>query len=288
MKLKYMVMVCMVSAATVFAGSKVEVKEGEKIAFLGDSITQQGNHRPSGYVKLVVSGLNHLDLKVTHHGAGISGHKSNDMLHRLQGHVINHKPNWMTLSCGVNDVWHNARGRGVDLPDYKKNITEIVDKAQAAGIKVMILTSTMIYEDPAHKLNVALAPYNEFLRELAKEKKCLLADLNANMQAQLKEMPPAKGRRKNRLTTDGIHMNNAGNLMMARGILKAFGLSEKEMAKVEEGWMNDTSMVGMHGAFSISRAEEKKFKEAGKGDVRRELEKYLRENREEIIKGMMK
>ena len=284
---KVAVMVCMVCASMVFAGEKIAVKEGEKIAFLGDSITQAGN-RPGGYVQLVVSGLNSLDLKVTHHGAGISGHKSNDMLRRLQGHVINHKPNWMTLSCGVNDVWHNARGRGVDLPDYKKNITEIVDKAQAAGIKVMILTSTMIYEDPQHKLNINLAPYNEFLRELAKEKKCLLADLNANMQSQLKEMPPAKGRHKNRLTTDGIHMNAKGNIMMARGILKAFGLSEKDMAKVEVAWMNDTEIVRMHIPFSISRAEEKKFKEAGKGDVRRELENYIKENREAILKEIMK
>ena len=52
---------------------------------------------------------------------------------------------WMTLSCGVNDVWHGERG--VPLSAYKKNITEIVEKAQAAGIKVMILTATMIGEE---------------------------------------------------------------------------------------------------------------------------------------------
>ena len=287
--MKYMLMmvglVCLVSVAA----ADVAVKEGEKIAFLGDSITQFGN-KPGGYVYLVKDGLNSLDLKVTHHGAGISGHKSNDMLRRLQGHVIDKKPDWMTLSCGVNDVWHNARGKGVDLPDYKKNITEIVDKAQAAGIKVMILTSTMIYEDPEHKLNVALAPYNEFLRELAKEKKCLLADLNADMQAQLKTMPPATGRHKNRLTRDGVHMAAAGDMMMARGILKAFGLSDKEMAKVEDGWMNDTSSVRMNVLFSISRAEDKKYKEQlkGKGRLNERIEKYLKENREEIIKEALK
>ena len=34
----------------------IGVKEGEKIAFLGDSITQAGA-RPNGYVRLVIRGL---------------------------------------------------------------------------------------------------------------------------------------------------------------------------------------------------------------------------------------
>lgn len=222
-------------AGTVFADGEIAVQKGEKIAFMGDSITQAGN-KPGGYVQLVVNGLNKLGLEVTHHGAGISGHKSNQMLARLDSDVISKKPDWMTLSCGVNDVWHGVRGQGIDLPQYKQNITEIVDKAQAAGIKVMILTSTMIQEDPEHDLNKKLAPYNEFLRELAKEKKCLLADLNGEMQTQLKAMPPAAEGKKNRLTSDGVHMNAEGNKMMARGVLKAFGVSAKQMEEIEGAW----------------------------------------------------
>ncbi|OVE74191.1 hypothetical protein BVX94_01195 [bacterium B17] len=288
MKLKQaVVMVCVVCAVTVQANAGIAVEKGEKIAFLGDSITQAGN-RSGGYVQLVVGGLNGLGLEVTHHGAGISGHKSNDMLRRLQRDVIDKKPNWMTLSCGVNDVWHNARGRGVDLPNYKKNITEIVDKAQAAGIKVMILTSTMIQEDQQHKLNQALIPYNEFLRELAKEKKCLLADLNADMQAQVKEAREKTGSNKNHLTGDGVHMNAAGNKMMALGVLRAFGLSDKQMAKVDDAWMNDITAVHVRPFFSVSKNEEKKFREKKKGHIGQALEKYMKENRDSILKEIMK
>jgi lysophospholipase L1-like esterase len=280
---------CAVCAGAALAGDKLAIKEGEKIAFLGDSITQFGN-RPGGYVHLVVNGLNHLGLKVTHHGAGISGHKSNQMLRRLKRDVIDKKPNWMTVSCGVNDVWHNARGKGVDLPDYKKNITAIVDQAQAAGIKVMILTSTMIYENPEGKLNKNLAPYNAFLRELAKEKQCLLADLNADMQAEVKAIRERTGTKKNTLTGDGVHMNQAGNGMMARGVLKAFGVSAEQMKRIEDGWMNDTSTVQTQVRFSISLAEEKKLREKNiwMGKVRKHVEDYLKEHREDIIKGMLK
>ena len=161
-------------------------------------------------------------MKIEVIGAGISGHKSNQMLERLERDVLSKKPQWMTLSCGVNDVWHGEKG--VPLEDYKKNITSIVDQAQAAGIKVMLLTSTMIGEDPANPNNQKLAPYNEFLRTLAKEKKCLLADLNADMQAAVAK---ANAPGKNVLTSDGVHMAFPGNMMMATGVLKDLGLDDK-------------------------------------------------------------
>ncbi len=47
----------------------------------------------------------------------------------------------------------------------------MIEQAQAANIKVLILTSTMIGEDPERELNKNLIPYNHFLREIAAEKK---------------------------------------------------------------------------------------------------------------------
>jgi lysophospholipase L1-like esterase len=209
----------------------IAVKDGEKIAFLGDSITQ-GGVGPQGYVTLTIKGLESAGVKATALPAGISGHKSNDMLARLDRDVISKKPDWMTLSCGVNDVWHGAKG--VPLEDYKKNITQIVEKCQAANIKVMILTSTMIGEDQPNENNQKLSAYNEFLRTLAKEKKCLLADLNADMQAAIKAAGPDK--KGNLLTGDGVHMNVAGNQMMAAGVLKGFGLSTEQLEAAKKSW----------------------------------------------------
>ena len=152
--------VCLMTCSFV-RGDEARIKTGDKIAFLGDSITQGGAGHPGGYVQLVGSGLAAAGVKVEIIGAGISGHKSNQMLERLERDVLSKKPTWMTLSCGVNDVWHGANG--VLLDAYQKNITEIVEKAQASGIQVMILTSTMINEDAKNDTNQKLAPYNEWL-----------------------------------------------------------------------------------------------------------------------------
>jgi lysophospholipase L1-like esterase len=231
MNIGRMAAMAVVMGSTLALAAELQVKDGQKIAFMGDSITA-GGAKPKGYVSLTINGLEANGVKATAIPAGISGHKSNQMLARLEKDVLSKKPDWMTLSCGVNDVWHGARG--VSLEDYKVNITKIVDQCQAAGVKVMILTSTMIKETQTNELNQKLVPYNEFLRTLAAEKKCLLADLNADMQAVIAKAGPDK--KGNILTGDGVHMNAAGNEMMALGVLKAFGLSEEQLQKAQKSW----------------------------------------------------
>ena len=235
--------------APAFASAEIAVKSGEKIAFLGDSITQGGWSNPAGYVKLVIAGLDANGIKAEPVPAGISGHKSDQMLARLNKDVLSKKPQWMTLSCGVNDVWHGPRG--VPLDDamaksgtydekvasrgtYQKNITAIIDQATAAGVKPVMLTATVIYENLDSKENGLLAPYNDFLRQLAKQKKVPMADLYAMFEERIKaENKP----NEKVLTSDGVHMNTEGNKLMAIGVLKAFGLNETGIARAKAAWV---------------------------------------------------
>lgn len=216
--------------ASVLRGD-ILVKTGEKIAFLGDSITESGWSSPNGYVKLVIAGLKANDVNIEAVPAGISGHKSNQMLERLEHDVLSKKPQWMTLSCGVNDVWHGKNGVPLEL--YKENITKILELASAADVRVVILTATVIQEQLDSPQNQQLAGYNEFLRALAHEHHLPLADLNALFHERIKaaNLPGGKV-----LTTDGVHMNDAGNRLMARGVLRAFGLDDAQLAKAEAAW----------------------------------------------------
>ena len=231
------------------ASAEILVKSGDKIAFLGDSITAGGWQNPAGYVRLVIAGLDANGIKAEPVPAGISGHKSDQMLARLDKDVLSKKPQWMTLSCGVNDVWHGKRG--VPLDDaasakpgeydekvaergtYKKNITTIIEKASAAGAKPVILTATVINEDLGNAENARLAPYNDFLRSLAKEKHLPLADLNALFHERIKKenKPGTKI-----LTGDGVHMSGEGNKLMAVGVLQAFGLNAAQIEKARASW----------------------------------------------------
>lgn len=235
------------SAAHIDAASPL-IKSGETVAFMGDSITQQGAGSPGGYVQLVGSGLaaNGIDIKII--PAGISGHKSNQMRARLESDVLSKKPDWMTLSCGVNDVWHGERG--VALEDFKTNITDIVDRCRDAGVKVMILTATQIKLPIDNPENVKLAAYNTFLRDLAKERNLPLADLNADMASAQKAAGADKP-----LTADGVHMNHRGNIMMAKGVLKAFSLDGKQLATAEAKWNSTPGLVTVPVKVKLSLAE---------------------------------
>ncbi|MBI5685389.1 MAG: hypothetical protein HZC54_09915 [Verrucomicrobia bacterium] len=239
------------AGATALPAADITIKSGQKLAFLGDSITAAGWGNPGGYSKLVITGLEANGVKVEGFGAGIGGHKSNQMLERLDRDVLNKKPYWMTLSCGVNDVWHGDKGVPLDDAQaaaakyelrpgeppkgtYKANITAIVDKARAAGVKVMLLTATVIGEELDNDNNKKLAPYNNFLRALAKEKQCLLADLNAAFQQTIKAAGNTTGKPGRLLTSDGVHMNPDGDQLMAATILRVFGLDNAQLAKARQ------------------------------------------------------
>lgn len=214
-----------------FLRGEILVKNGEKIAFLGDSITESGWSSPKGYVKLVIAGLSANEVNVEAVPAGISGNKSNQMLDRLVRDVLTKKPHWMTLSCGVNDVWHGKNGVPLEL--YQENITKILELASAADVKVVILTTTVIHENLDSPENRQLAGYNQFLRALAQEHRLPIADLNTLFHERIKAAQPAG---EKVLTTDGVHMNDAGNRLMARGVLRAFGLDDAQLAKAEAAW----------------------------------------------------
>jgi lysophospholipase L1-like esterase len=217
------------------------VKTGESIAFLGDSITYfgayskyasnyYGEDNPGGYVRLIGSGLAAQGINVTLIPAGIGGNTSTYMLGRLERDVLSKKPTWMTLSAGVNDVMHRA----VELEDYKTAMTAILDRCQAAGVKVIVLTATQIGLPITGAANVKLAGYNDFLRETAKARNLPLADVNAAMAAEQAAFEKAGIKRA--LTTDGVHMNIYGDLMMAKTVLAAMGLNERQLAVAQAKW----------------------------------------------------
>jgi len=235
MNVKLMVAVLALAGAWTDCGA-VELKENARVAFLGDSITQNGWNNADGYVRLVELAFKTLDVKATVIPAGVSGNKSPDMLKRLDRDVLSKKPDVVLFSCGVNDVWHGLIPslKGVSKEDYVKNCGEILDRIRKSGATPVVLTPTMIGEEPNAAANVKLAEYIAALAEAAKARGVEVVDLNAAMRAALKTTAP--NRAGMRLTFDGVHMNFTGDCMMAREILRGLGLAGRDDAAVEKAW----------------------------------------------------
>ena len=211
-----------------------------RIVCLGDSITQGGESQ-GGYVWLIRRYLTLLypDMEVIN--AGISGHKSTDMLARFQRDVLDRKPDLVTISVGVNDVWHgfyegHPEGdgpRGVKLDDYRSNVDEMVRRAKAAGARVVILSTTVIHEDLSNRENAKLVGYNAALRDLARRHNATFVDFQKPFQSVIKAYR-STGAGGNLLTADGVHMNPQGNRLMAHTILAGLGVPAQLRDTVRE------------------------------------------------------
>ena len=207
------------------------VKTGDRVVFLGDSITAQGTS-PHGYITLVEKGLKHLGISIVPLPSGVIFQKSNDLRARLERDVISKRVQFMTFSCGVNDVLQGKKG--IPLPDYKVNVTNILSRCAEAGVKVIVLTTTIVNEDPDSETNRKLGEYNAFLRDEAKARNLPLADVFSAMAEQLKTYPAdVKGWK---MTVDGVHMAPDGNRVMARCVLLAMGVPQEKIAEIEEAW----------------------------------------------------
>ncbi len=247
----------MVFFATVFVqtcAAEIVVKSGDKIAFCGDSITVGGWINITGYIRRVMAGLEANGVEGDAIPAGMRGGTSGMLLAALDSTVLSKKPRWMTLSCGTDELWPQspdpddndadtapvATGE-TSLESFKKNISQIVERALAAGIQVVILTVAGKGDDPASPENLKLAPYNDFLRTIAGEKNLRLVDLNGLFQERVKaEKARQTGDGTKSGSTlrgpDGLHMRFGGNIVIAAGILQAFGLNAEEMKKAQTVW----------------------------------------------------
>ena len=205
----------------------IQLKAGDKIVAIGDSITRNGGYLT--YTDGVLS-QQYPDLKIPPiTNVGIGGQKAEDLVVRFDKDVIQHKPSIVTISIGINDVWHRVKAPHDEkvLAAYKQNVAKMVDDAQKAGIRVILLAPTIITEDPKAEGNIRLPMYVKAMKEVATEKKCQFVDLHEMFLEALKSKPADfKG---NYFTQDGVHMNERGNGIMAVGLLRALGVSDEKI-----------------------------------------------------------
>lgn len=223
-----------------FSPGAIVVKDGESIAFLGDSLTQLGNlQKPNGYVNLVIEGLKASGVNATPIPAGIGGNTTRDMLARLDKDVIAKKPTWMTLNSGIND---SSR---MDLGEFSANLTKIVDQATAAGIQVILITTTIgAGENLESPETLKRQTFAEAFTKLGKERNLLVVDMNRVMARELTERKN-DGVKGLHLTYDGTHLNGLGNQIFAAEILRTLGVPEPAVAALRQRWDDYPFAVAM-------------------------------------------
>jgi len=194
-----------------------------RVLFFGDSITQAGVG-PQGYITKLNQMLKDKNLEAQYEllGAGIGGNKVYDLYLRMPQDVIAQSPDIVVIYVGVNDVWHKATyGTGTDADKFEKFYRAIVKELQAHNIKPMLVTPAVIGEknDYSNQQDGDLNKYSQIIRNIAKDLALPLCDLHAVFHTYEVNNNTANAD-KGILTTDGVHLNDAGNKLVAEEMWK--------------------------------------------------------------------
>lgn len=140
----------------------------------------------------------------------IGGENSEGGAQRFERDVLSLRPDVVTIDYGLND-------RGIGLERAKKAWSEMIAKAKAAGVKVVLLTPT---GDTASKLddpNDPLCQQAAQIRRLAAENHVGLVDSLAAFQQYIH-----KGGTLRELMSQSNHPNRKGHALVAESLLLWF------------------------------------------------------------------
>lgn len=194
-----------------------------RILFFGDSITELGV-QPGGYVSIIRDSLSSFGLPYEVIGAGISGNKVNDLLDRVEKDVLSKRPTIVVIYIGINDVWHYefaSRGlTGTPKDQFASGLKTLIGTIRSAGALVVLCTPTVIGEkkNGSNKYDAMLEEYSGVSRSVSFETGSSLCDLREAFKDSIEANNPADIE-KNILTYDGVHLNDAGNRLVAAQIL---------------------------------------------------------------------
>jgi lysophospholipase L1-like esterase len=189
-----------------------------KVIFFGDSITEQGL-KPGGYIKRIDSmcTAEQRDMDFEFTGAGVSGNKVYDLYLRMKEDVLNKNPDLVVIYIGINDVWHKATsGTGTDPDKFEKFYQAIMNEISSIHAKIILCTPSVIGErtDFTNQQDGDLNKYAGMIRNLASKNKLPLVDLRKDFLTYNMEHNPGN-LEKGILTTDRVHLNAAGNQLVA-------------------------------------------------------------------------
>lgn len=202
---------------------------------LGDSITQD----PNGYVSICEREIKcrYPERKIRVVNAGVSGDKSSEMLARFARDVLSYHPDWVSISVGVNDVWHGFYdfdldrpkaefdvSKGNPLPAYRKDLESMIGQLETFGVQIILIAPTVIGNVRCGRENAMLDRYVHCMEEIARQHRVLYCPMNDLFWKTLEAGQTADP--SFALTTDGVHMNEAGANMMAVGVLTSLGFYE--------------------------------------------------------------
>lgn len=206
------------------------VQDGQTILFIGDSITdcgRRGTEAPlgNGYVRLFSELVTARYPERTIHSInkGIGGHRVTDLKERWQDDVIIHKPDWLSIKIGINDLHSHLRGGdGAVSPELFGQTYDFIlsETRRLIGCPVVLIDPFYISRDrtgQTFRSSVLdlLPRYIAVVHTMSERYGTRLVNTHDRFQHHLQY------RDADTFCPEPVHPNHAGHLVIAEAVLEA-------------------------------------------------------------------
>ena len=250
------------------------LKNGDRVVFYGDSITDQRLYTTFTEV-YVVTRFPKLDVTFVHSGWGgdrVTGGGGGPIDRRLARDVVVYKPTVMTVMLGMNDASYRPFDQKI-FDTYARGYEHIVAsmKEHAPNLRMTLIVPSP-FDDVTRKpafeggYNAVLLRYGDFVRELAKKNGLDVADLNTSVVEATKKAFESDPKDAAKLNPDRVHPGPSGQILMAAALLKAWNapaLVSQVAVKIDGGKAESSAdnakvsgLTSANGALSWSQLDE--------------------------------
>jgi lysophospholipase L1-like esterase len=203
---------------------KIDLKDGDSLVFLGDSITHQCLY--TQYVEDYFY-TRHPKLHLHFHNAGVGGDRASDALTRFDEDVTPYKPKYVTILLGMNDGSYRDFDKAI-FDTYQAGMNTVLEKIAGLGAIAIPMTPTMFdarakrlkqsMDEPRNTYyNGVLALYGAWLREVAEVRGLGFVDMYSPLNAITAQQRKKKADWT--MIQDGVHPGPVGQTVMAVAII---------------------------------------------------------------------
>ncbi|MBN1491485.1 MAG: SGNH/GDSL hydrolase family protein [Phycisphaerae bacterium] len=228
--------------------SDFAIRDGDTVAFLGDSITAEGTY---GRIIETYTLLRYPQRKVRFINAGWGGDTAAGGLKRLERDVLDAGATLVTVAYGINDIGWGGRADGEHKQQYLNGVKGIVERCKERGVRVFICSAAVTGENPDTSENGFLQEMCDEGMELSRSLGGGAIDVQRTMRECQRRMLAANAkvtddRKKSSMhADDGIHLNELGQLAMAYAILKGLGApADVSSATIDAAALRVTDAAG--------------------------------------------
>ena len=214
--------------------SAFALRDGDRVVFYGDSITQDGGYGcfVEEYCRTRFPTLN---LRFFNGGVGgdtVRGGGAGDIAERLDRDIIRMKPTVVTIMLGMNDGGYRKL-EPATLAAFTDGYRAIVVRIKQAlpGVRLYLIRSSP-FDDVARPPNFdpgymeALRQMGDAVAVIAREQQATVVDFGGIVADGIKLAVGRNPERALHLLPDRVHPSPAGHIVMGAALLRALGASQ--------------------------------------------------------------